>query len=838
MLLGGSYADEQHRVNSDFSHFWISETSQESIDLKYSRPINQGQLFDPPKTLYTFSREVDGYDIKTDENKVFITFANKDGLFFIHSSDYGRSFSSPQSISQDPGDPALIIKDNLIVIAWEEDHKIKISSSEGNQITFGKPAEFAVTGEALSLPSLSINERNEIQLLSLSTNLNTNLKNVIFAKLDNEAPVRLYQTLDEITAISSNNDLIYWQKEGYSYITPSFNQGDDFGEIIEFTTDDTILAILFRRGKPYLISHEKELQFSELKTENPPRPIVLSPKDGISTNMENLKINYNTRNFNTYLCEIELSGSNYIHSFDQVATSETNIFSPGTDIPDGTYNLRMRSFDGLKSGDYSTAIELIIDSIKPNITSLEVVFSQGIIEFSGKSSEPTKIITINNQVVSFESDLKFTKEFDLISGDNIFTFLLSDEAGNINIVTKEVVYNAASPEVTALKPEADEWFKAGSTIFIEASVFDLQEDIEDEPDAQVMINGQLLEDTLSYDKEGKTLFGFITLPEELSSGTYNGKISILDQSNNQGETSFDINIDNTPPAMAQNSNTYYSNSSDNIPIPISDSGAGIDPAGTIIKLSGASFEGTVSIEAAGIIISPNLTFLEGSYEVEVYPRDMVGNTGETISFSLVIDTTPPNLIMTGTYEPQTNKSRITLQAEIKDDNPVTVEIHNNQKKVSSKTLADSNYSAEILLFQGENDIIIKAADQAGNKANANMKIFSSSGFSKNLITNCTHGPNPFNPDKKIPGAFSTQGNGMVFSYALSQPSNIKIMIFDITGTLVWVREMQNVSSGATAWSGNDQFGQKAGNGIYPYIFKASSGGQTEMVRSKIIVFRQ
>lgn len=838
LLFGVSYADEQHRVNSDFSHYWISETSQESIDLKYSRPINQGHLFDPPKTLYTFSREVEGYDIKTDENKVFIAFADKDGLFFIHSSDYGRNFSAPRLISDNSKNPALAVKGNLIALAWEEDDQIMITSSEGIQINFKTPNEFIITGETLSLPALSINKQNEIQLTALSTNLNTNLKSVLFTKLDGNVPDRLYQTLDDITAISCNNDLIYWQKDDFIYISPSFNQGDDFGKIIETPIDNHILAILFREEKPFLISYDEALRFTELETEPPSVPVILSPKDGTPAHPERLIISYDSNQRNKYLCQIELSDSNHTYNFSQFATAEINSFAPGIDLPDGSYQLKMRSFDGLKSGDYSDPIDLIIDSIKPNIASLEVSLFQGIIEFSGELSEPTKIVTINDQMVSFESDLKFSKEFNLISGNNIFTFLLSDEAGNINIVTKEVVHNSASPEVTALKPESDKWFKAGSTILIEASVFDLQDDIEDESDAQVMINGQLLEDTLSYDKEEKTLFGFVTLPAELSDGTHNGKVSIFDRSNNQGDGSFNINIDNTPPAITQISKTCYSNSTDNIPIPISDSGAGIDPAGTIIKLSGASFEGAVSVEAAGLVISPNLTLFEGSYEVEVYPRDMIGNTGEAIVFSLIIDTIPPNLTLLGTYESQTNKSRITLQAEIKDDNPVTVEIHNNQKKVSSKTLADSSYSEEIILFQGENDIIIEATDPAGNKSSSNIKIFSSSGASGSLITNCTHGPNPFNPNQKLPGAFSTQGNGMVFSYALSQPSDVKIMIFDITGTLIWVREMQNVSSGTTAWSGGDQFGQKAGNGIYPFIFKATSGGQTEIRRSKIIVFRQ
>ena len=233
------------------------------------------------------------------------------------------------------------------------------------------------------------------------------------------------------------------------------------------------------------------------------------------------------------------------------------------------------------------------------------------------------------------------------------------------------------PRFAALLPGKDDCFKPGSVVYIEAKVFNVQKDISAEASAQVMIDGALLGETLSFDPEEGKIYGFITLPDELFDGLHQGMILLSDQSGNEGKEIFSININH---ALTQTANPYA-----------------LDPTATTMNYSG-----------------------------------------------------------------------ITLEA---------------------------------------------------------------------IISKLNYGPNPFSPAQALPGAFAAQGRGMIFDYSLAQPANLKIMIYDLAGMLIWKKELANESSGAIAWDGIDQFGQPAKNGVYLYIFTATVNGISEVQRGKIIIMR-
>jgi hypothetical protein len=302
--------------------------------------------------------------------------------------------------------------------------------------------------------------------------------------------------------------------------------------------------------------------------------------------------------------------------------------------------------------------------------------------------------------------------------------------------------------------------------------------------------------------------------------------------------------------MTQN-NAYphqlcFSNSQTGFTLPIADLGVGVDPFGTLIKISGVSFEGTVTPEGENISFFSNSLFLEGTYEVEVTPRDLLGNIAESSSICLVLDTTPPELILTGSYESQTDRPVIKVQGEISEIyNPsmgydpiksFLVNIYNNQKQIESFGISENYFSKEIKLFPGENQILVEALDLAGNKAFADIKVFANISSSSSLITKLAYAPNPFSPSQDLPGSYSSYGKGMVFTYNLLQPADIKILILNLTGTLIWTKDINGAGSGVTAWNGIDQFGRRVGNGVYPFVFTASRDGVTDIRRGKIIVY--
>jgi hypothetical protein len=856
LFTGLARADDQRKIVLDATgnlhHFWIISTTEESNQLQHSKSIDQGSSFDQPQTLYAFTREVTSFDIQANQNNFLFAFTTGEALYLTHSTDYGQTFSAPLLFSERSKNPSLAVKNDLVVMAWEEDGIIKICSSEGEVLHFDEPRSLIITGEALSSPALLIDNSSNIHLCFLSKDPNNLLNKILYAKLDGTEPKEIFQSLDDLIGLKIQETswglLFSWQKSYFgryeSYLCPSFDFGNNFGKINILPIEKEVLAILFKADKPVLATYDYALSFEEVDFTPPPAPQVLSPVMFTAVNSSDFILSYNNQGVEALLCQIDLSPSNDFPlsdtlSFTQLCTEETNEFEFPAPLEDGTYYLRIDSFDGLSTSLPGQTIEFKIDNTPPEIVSLEAKCAEGELTFKGEISEASAWLSINHELVPLEAGTRFESQYKLETQDNFFTFILSDEAGNLTVTTEEVGYNAASPEITVVEPGTIDWFKPGSTILINASVFDLQDDIEDQVEAQVMIKGEVQEDTLFYDQEEKSLFGFITLPSDLNDGEHAASIILADKAGNRGSEYFGIKIDNSAPFLNKNqAESVFSNSEVSLTLPVADLGAGVDPAGTLVKISGASFEGTVSVEPQSITLAPTFPIPEGSYEVEVLARDLIGNTGEALCFGLTIDTTPPQISLLGSYETQTRENKIRLQAKIEDSSPLTVNIYNNQSKIDTVSLSDSNFSREISICQGQNEIMIEAQDQAGNLTSANITTYGSFASASSLIASCVHGPNPFSPTKRLPGAFSAQGNGMLFSYNLSQPADVKIMIFDITGTLIWTKKIDNSASGVTAWNGVDQFGRTTSNGIYPYIFSATAGGNTETRRSKIIVFHQ
>jgi hypothetical protein len=243
-----------------------------------------------------------------------------------------------------------------------------------------------------------------------------------------------------------------------------------------------------------------------------------------------------------------------------------------------------------------------------------------------------------------------------------------------------IINHSLSPEITVQTPSSDCWVKSGSSLIINAHVSDQQNDIPDETEANIFFDDRLLADHLYYYSDDQSLSGIIPLPDDLSDGRHQIKISLTDQANHKGEVNVNILTSDQPPApKVDTANQLPSHNQQNFLLPT----AGLEPT--------------------------------------------------------------------------------------------------------------------------------------------------------NLITNLVYGPNPFSPTANTVQAFSTNEKGLVFAYTLSQPADIKIRIYDLTGTLIWIKEINSASSGVTAWSGTDQFGNFTTNGIYPYFFSAAAAGQNETRRGKIIV---
>ena len=800
--------------------FWIAPavSDEANIILKYSKSIDQGNTFGQTRELYSFTFEVNACDL------------------------------------------VFGVSDKLLAAAWEKDGSICYSRSEDEGINWNDPITIQVTGEVLTSPAVAIDDLNHLHLVFLSENQNLNLMRLYYTSLSSLEPKVIFESHDDLVhpklIPSPWGMLITWQKKYLDrsdfYLTNSLDQGKHFGEprVVPFETNPLWLGFY---GNNWIYftnkSSSEAAPYLTLKNIDFPPPLppeLILPKDKFITNLSSLEVNYRLHTSDPLICRIDISWDKYFPpdkswSFEHLnlSGSPEAVYPLPIELPEGTYFMRLSVFDGLAASFPTVPVEFKIDRSAPAlslISQTEEAVDQRDLLLTGKVSEPANLY-INNSKVTSEADGIFKVKFSLQPGKNLIEITATDEAGNTAHLSKTIFYSAIRPEISLLKPKETDWFKPDSTIYIEAEAHDTQNDITDESEGEIVISGAVLEDKLIYDKNEAKLSGFIHLPQNMPDGKLSAGIKLNDAAGNVGEATFKINIDRSAPALALN--TVFSNSSSSVGIPITDAGAGVDPAGTIIMIAGVSTEGFASLEAEKLIVRTKFPLPDGSYEVEAIPRDLIGNTGKISTFSLIVDTIPPNLFIGSSAEGATDQSSLLINGSVNDNHSsvinshtkifgVGIKIYNNQKLIESFIPQENIFAKEIQLFPGNNEILVEAIDQAGNKSSHILRTFANIHSFATLITDCKNYPNPFSPKND---------GQMYFTFNFSSAADIKIYIFDLIGTLIWKKEFNNIAAGNTPWNGVNQFGTAVGNGIYPYILQASSGGTIEIKRGKIIVLQ-
>ncbi len=837
--------------SSQIEYFWLTTSSTESNRLISKLHHYKDSLLEP-EIFYTFETTISAYDIKIDNNICSITYTTAvDGIELVLSTDKGQTFFSPIPISNNGINPALAVTEELITIVWEEDGKLSYKSSDNNGLSFTKKENHIITGESISNPKLLVDEENNIYLCFLADDRNSGLKRFMFTAWPTFEPYTVFLSADDLVNVglkAAKTGLIaFGQKEYFgrrqTYLSVSLDKGLSFGkekdlgfekELIDLVWTNDGLATVTKLLPEDLFLHfnnKTGLLIEKIDLAALAPPIILFPQTGVVINSASLEVLYDAYLSQPFVFQPEISSG---EAFDPIIVGGLT-----EELEDGDYYLRAIIHDGISQSPYSDVVEFTIDNTGPTISSIETDILSKVAIIKGYIDDQEANLTINGQAVTFEGSV-FIGSVSVEVGNNYLALVATDEAGNTTVLTHEVFFNPEVPEILVLEPGESDWFKPDSVIVIWAKVFDLQSDIDEETEAMVYINDMLLEETLVFDPEDSTLYGFVTLPSNLIDGKHIAKIILSDKSGNDGHVIFSLNIDGAPPQIVELTNdAYFSSSQDTIALSVADLGAGIDPLGVNVKFYGISVEGSCTIEANTLILSSNTLIPEGSYEVEINLRDKVGNLSKTLAFSLVIDTTPPQIVIETSPEAKTSMNTLLIQANIIENYPQKVEIYINKEVVDSFEFSGTRLAKQVKLVPGNNEIELAVYDKAGNVSSACFSTFADITVQNYgaLIENCVHGPNPFSPHQRLPGAFSAHGSGMVFSYALAKPSDVKILIYDITGTIIWRYESTNQPAGsaAAAWSGVNIFGQTVSNGIYPYVFSASSGGLREAKKGKIIV---
>lgn len=681
------------------------------------------------------------------------------------------------------------------------------------------------TGEALSSLVIVTPEADHTYLAFISTQPFSRLSRLMFAEIITQngmptfEPKAIFSSLDsiekvKIQAMKTPASLIVSWETAYSgrgsgYYAYSLDRGKNFSRARLVTENDRIDL-----------------------------PQIRYPLDNTAVQSPKLKIIYAPFYTDPLLCTLEISSRSDFSPgntwrFEQVLsplTQETVVCVPAVDLLEGNYYTRVSSSNGIATSLPSRSTRFRLDDTRPSITSFEAERKESNINLKIKTSEPAAVY-LENRPLSPESSTIFSTSRPLAAGLNRFAFTVSDEAGNTSIITKEVFFNLVSPEITVKSPDGNNWFRSGSAVIIEAQIWDLQKDIAPDTEPVALFDNRPIEHALGYDAESGSLSGLLSLPQNILGGRHTLTIKLKDLANNEGQTSVPICIDDTAPVLA--SAACFTPSNHSIALPLTECDSGIDPAGTIVRIAGVSLESSVSTEGSSLCVATRNFMLEGSYEAQIIPRDRAGNIGEKTIFCLMVDTTLPHLSASATSE----GGNIAVQGTVDDKNPASIKIYNNGIKIDEFPIASNSFTRNIRALSGKNALVVEAADQAGNLTSVTLEPIFNNQAAGGLITDFCQGPNPFNPSHKLTGAFSAHGSGTVFSFALAKPADVKIRIYDITGTLIWCKDLPAAASGVTAWSGVDQFGGVTDNGIYPYIFSAAADGTTDSRKGKIVIIK-
>ncbi len=707
-------------------------------------------------------------------------------------------------------DRKTYLNNHYLVYTLEGSPEVFFSYSRDNGKTFSKPLIITITDEALAMPKLSIDDFSNLHLTFVGKDHDQELNYLYYTKIDPINPQVLFESYDEIishsTEISNEALIVYCQSEYFkrkqNNLRVSLDNGENFNSAKSFELNQPLPPPI-----PPQIEVDSDLNIG-----------LKAPEDRQIINRIELSQDSAFSASNTFTFEQLVSN----------ATTESVTYKPAIDLSDGNYFVRATAFDGINYSLPSPTISFMIDHTPPQLTSFEANRKGTTIEFKGTVSEYPIALNINDYLIDLEQISTFEAVLSLQPGNNLFSIGLTDKTGNFTSTSYEVFYNAASPEVIVLKPECQEWFRTDASIIFEAAITDEQNDLDENSEIILILNNQEVDHNLSYDEEDKIIFGFITLPEDIFQSSLRGEITIKDLADNTGSQNFSINIDSQPPTINHSLNKpCYSNSLFSASLEVFDAGAGLDLSSTLVRVAGISLEGTATIEGGYLIINPKQLLSEGTYAIEVIPRDVIGNVGESTTFSLIVDTTTPMLTLTSSYETRTDKNRLNLKGELDDSFPNLVKIYNNGKLIEEITLVDNKFNYNLFLVSGNNDILIVGYDMAGNNSSVSLNVNSSAVSANTLISSCLNGPNPF----------TSSDDYIYFKYALSQSADIKLYVFDLTGNLIWAKAVSNTSSGTISWNVIDVYGKSLDNGVYPYLLYATAGTDNEISRGKIAVFK-
>jgi hypothetical protein len=133
-------------------------------------------------------------------------------------------------------------------------------------------------------------------------------------------------------------------------------------------------------------------------------------------------------------------------------------------------------------------------------------------------------------------------------------------------------------------------------------------------------------------------------------------------------------------------------------------------------------------------------------------------------------------------------------------------------------LDDASYSYGLInAFDYDNDGKLELAiDRRDLNSNlSEVRVYSTNGTPSLISNDISMSPNELKLDQNYPNPFNPS---TIIEYQITQPGNVKIDVYDVTGRLVkeLINEQINAGKYSVVWNGKDNFGNSVASGNYFY----------------------
>ncbi|MEW5761302.1 MAG: hypothetical protein AB1779_11120, partial [Candidatus Thermoplasmatota archaeon] len=422
----------------------------------------------------------------------------------------------------------------------------------------------------------------------------------------------------------------------------------------------------------------------------PEQPVLTAPLNNTVTNNSKPIFTWNYIDKDgdaqaSYLLEIAKSQDfSSIDYTSGVVNKTMSSWQAKEQIKDGIWYWRVKVSDGYDWSDYSEVNTIVIDTVPPKLEIIEpmdgIYTNKKHINVSGNIEKDVSI-TINGKSVDV-GDNKFITKIELSEGVNNIVVSAKDLAGNINKTKLTVFLDTIIPFLEILEP------KNGSAtnkneIYINGTT---------EKDVKIKINGievNVIDNKFSYKielaKEGENII----------------EISAHDKAGNEKNIIINIVLDKTKPKLEISTLPELTNQT-NITIEGESDGEEIFVNNEKIEIRDGNFSKTIQLN-------------EGENNITIYVIDKAGNINK-IEKKIILDTIPPEIEILEPKNNKTEKEKIKINGKTEKNAKIYI------NGIEANVDENGYFNYPIKLSKGENKIIIKAVDLAGNEKTKELVI--------------------------------------------------------------------------------------------------------------------